>query len=116
MDLQNLKTLHFKIISTSESQYPMIDGKFLRGPIPWAWLASAGQLPGQALHVAIVLWLLRGLNRSMTVKIEKAHLREMGVSHTSYYRGLTALEQAMLVSVVRAKGRNAEVTIKLDVT
>ena len=30
--------------------------KFLKGPIPWDWLTKAAQLPGHALHVALVLW------------------------------------------------------------
>jgi hypothetical protein len=29
--------------------------RFLRGPIPWAWLQEAGMLPGKALMVSLLL-------------------------------------------------------------
>ena len=36
-----------------------VDGLFLKGPIPWAWLGAAVRLPGRALHVALWIRLSR---------------------------------------------------------
>ena len=85
--------------------------KFLKGPIPWAWLAKAAHQSGKALHVAIALWFLAGVKRKRTVALSGAVLRTLGVNRHSGYRGLAALEQAGLVSVERHPGRNPLVTI-----
>jgi hypothetical protein len=84
---------------------------FLKGPIPWAWLVSAGRLPGKALHVALVLHLLRGLQRNARVHLESKHVRSFGFSRHSANRGLARLERAGLVAVERRPGRSHMVTI-----
>lgn len=89
--------------------------RFLKGPIPWIWLSTAAELPGKALHVAIVVWFLAGVKRSRTVALSGSMLRGFGVKRHSGYRGLASLEQAGLVSVSRQSGRNPVVTI-LDAT
>ena len=86
-------------------------GRFLKGPIPWAWLATAAQQPGKALHVAIVIWFLSGLKKSRTIALPGSVLRTMGVNRHAGYRGLKALEKAALVTVERHPGRNPIVTI-----
>ena len=88
--------------------------KFLKGPIPWAWLVRAAHQPGKALHVAIVLWFLVGVKKTRTVALSGSVLRGLGVDRHSGYRGLGALEQAGLVSAERHPGRNPVVTL-LDV-
>jgi len=85
--------------------------RYLKGPIPWAWLSVAAKCPGRALHVALVVWHLHGLERSMVVKMSGARLRELGVDRHAASRGLRALEARGLVSVLRHKGRSAVVTI-----
>ena len=85
--------------------------KFLKGPIPWNWLAQAVSQPGKALHVAIALWFLAGVKRTRTVPLSGSVLDELGVSRYSGYRALTALEHAGLVRVERHRGRNPIVTI-----
>lgn len=85
--------------------------RFLRGPIPWPWLEAAGRLPGKAMHVAIVLWLLAGINRGRPVKWEPATAATLGVGRHAAYRGLAALERAGLVGVDRRIGRCPVVTI-----
>ena len=85
--------------------------KFLKGPIPWRWLATAAQQPGRALHVGFALWFLAGLNRTRTVVLSGAVLRGCGVKRHSAYRGLESLERAGLVKVKRHPGRNPIVTI-----
>ena len=85
--------------------------KFLKGPIPWRWLETAGQQPGSALHVGVVLWFLAGLKRTRTVALSGTVLRGFGVKRHSAYRGLESLERAGLVGVERHPGRNPIVTL-----
>jgi hypothetical protein len=84
---------------------------FLRGPIPWKWLAQAARLPGKALHVANVVWFLAGIKSGRTVALSGSVLGDLGVDRYAKYRGLEALEKAGLVSVSRHVGRNPVVTI-----
>ena len=78
------------------------------------WLCAAARATGHGsgFQVAIALWYLSGLNRqSKTVKLRGSVLREMGVDRHAGYRGLTALEQAGLVSVERRSGQSPVVTL-----
>ena len=84
---------------------------FLKGPVPLKWLTVAGNLPGKALHVGIVLWLWAGIEKRTSVKLSSFRLEPMGVSRHSSYRALAALEGAGLVSVVRKQGSGPLVTI-----
>jgi len=85
--------------------------RFLKGPIPWAWLMRAAELPGRALHTAVALWFLSGVTRSETVKLSGRPLAELGVDRHAKYRALAALEGAGLVRVTRSPGRNPVVTL-----
>lgn len=84
---------------------------FLRGPIPLAWLSTAGSLSGHAIQVGLTLWFEAGLRRDRTVRLRHSVLRRFGVSRWSAYRALKALEQAKLVRVNRRRGRSAIVTL-----
>jgi hypothetical protein len=84
---------------------------FLKGPIPWPWLATAARLPGKALQVALLLWRQAGCRKSRTVPFCLSHGEGLGVSEQAARRGLQAMEGAGLVSVVRKPGRGLEVTL-----
>jgi len=86
-------------------------GLFLKGPVPWLWLSRAGQLPGKALHVAVVVHLLAGMRRGGPVSLSGARLCELGVGRHAAYRALRHLEEAGLVAVQRRRGRQPVVTI-----
>ena len=86
-------------------------GMFLKGPIPWPWLSRAGQLPGKALHVAVVVHLLAGMRRGGPVSLSGARLRELGVGRHAAYRALQHLEKAGLVDVQRHRDRQPVVTV-----
>lgn len=89
---------------------------FLCGPIPIPWLSVAMKLPGKALHVAIAVWYLSGLSKGAAkVHLSPTLVRKLGVQRHTAYRALLALEKAGLVSVVRHRGKAAQVTI-LDPT
>src|SRR5438034_488995 len=85
--------------------------RFLEGPIPWAWLMRAAELPGRALHTAVALWFLSGVTRSETVKLSGRPLTELGVDRHAKYRALAALEGAGLVRVTRSPGQNPVVKL-----
>ncbi len=85
--------------------------KFLKGPIPWSWLAKAAKQPGKALHVAVALWFWAGVKRSRQVPLSTAQLLKLGANRFSGYRGLKALERVGLVSVIRKQGRHSIVTL-----
>lgn len=85
--------------------------RFLKGPIPWSWLAQAARQPGRALHVALVLWFWAGIKGRVEVPMPTTQVRSLGVSRYAAYRGLAALEKAGLVEVRRHRGRTPLVTI-----
>jgi len=89
-----------------------IKGKFLRGPIPLEWLKRAALLTGKALQISLCIWFLTGVNRNKTVKISYKLLQDFGVSRSSSYRGLKALENAGLIAVERQPGCSPLVTLK----
>jgi DNA-binding transcriptional ArsR family regulator len=85
------------------------DGElFVKGPIPWSWLAAAMALPGRALHVGIALWLRAGIAGNGVVSV---NLSRLPVDRSASSRGLRALEAAGLVSVSRRPGRKPLVTL-----
>lgn len=89
-----------------------VPGRFLRGPIPWAWLITGARLPGRALHVGIVLWHLAWRTGDMKVSLSLTRTaKELECNRSSGSRALSALERAGLVTVKRMNGRNVEVEI-----
>jgi hypothetical protein len=84
---------------------------FLKGPIPMDWLQAAARSPGRALHVAIVLWYHAGVSKNAKIKVNLSRMGAFGLDRHSASRGLKALEEAGLVTVDRAPGRNATVTL-----
>jgi hypothetical protein len=99
-------------LPTSGPEYPP-----LHGPIPWAWWLPASRLQGKSLQVAAVCWLLAGWGRSADIELSTdlwpgfTNWAEFGLSQSSAFRGLNALESAGLVSVVRRPGRTSIVSI-----
>ena len=84
---------------------------FLKGPVPWSWLARAGRLSGHALHVGIVLWWKHGITGDAVFSVPMVRLREMGVGRHSLYRALDELAAAGLIEVERHRGRAARVRL-----
>jgi hypothetical protein len=85
--------------------------KFLKGPIPLAWLEAAGGLPGKALLVGVHVWFQAGLRHSRSVPLNQSRLARPGMSDKTVRRGLKALERAGLVTVDRQPGRKPIVTL-----
>ncbi len=93
---------------------PSIQGRFLKGPVPLAWLIKASCLPGKTLEVAIVLWFLSGVKKTTTIALPNKIMDEFGIDRHAKRRALLAMEQARLIAVSQKTGRSPVVTI-LDV-
>ena len=109
------ETRHLTELLPTGPPKPKAGKRFLKGPIPLEWLILAGRQPGMALHVAIWLWYLAGLTRSRQVQLNGSQLAmQLHVNRRSVSRGLAALENAHLITVVRRSGKKRQVTL-LDV-
>lgn len=84
---------------------------FIKGPIPYAWMAAACRLPGSGLHVASAYWYLcrryPGPNR---IGLD-ALARDLGISDDTASRALHAAEEAGLLMVEREPGCKLTVSV-----
>jgi hypothetical protein len=86
--------------------------EFLRGPIPVDWLAAASGFGAKSLTVGLAIWFRAGIEgRKDSLKLCRATLERFAVNRLSGYRGVIALEDAGLLSVVRNRGQCPVVTI-----
>ncbi len=90
---------------------PRKGNRFLKGPIPWAWLVEACNLPGQCAQLALALWFLSGARKSRTVSLSSQITAELGISRNAKRRALEWLEGAGLVSVERRTRKAPLVTL-----
>lgn len=86
--------------------------RFIKGPIPYEWVARAAALPGKALHVAIMIQFHAGVRSGGELVLSLSSMKGFGVSRHAAARGLSALERAGLVAVNRAPGRAPRVTLR----
>ena len=85
--------------------------RFLKGPIPLAWLETAARLPGRSLHAGVALWYAAGLTRSISVPLSNISGQRFGLDRNAKYRALSWLEKAGLIVVERKLGRAPVVTL-----
>jgi len=76
-----------------------------------AWMVQAGNLPGGALFVAVLLRYFCGLKRSRTFRLSVSSLAKYGLARSTAARAIRALEASRLVSVTRRQGRALVVTV-----
>ena len=89
-----------------EAERPAITGgRFLKGPIPWSWIAAAAALPGQALLVGLCVWRLVGATKRDTFSFGNSDLKPLGIDRATKSRALRALEQAGLIELTHQPGR-----------
>jgi len=87
---------------------------FIKGPIPYAWIASACRLPGAGLHVAMAFRFYRGRfrfkprGRRWSLPDVAKGLR---ISDDSARRGLHGAELAGLLAVERKPGCKLAVSV-----
>lgn len=88
-----------------------IQGRFIAGPVDFAWMARARQLGVTPLWVGLCLWHLRGLRRLDSFAVSNIMARDWGVQPDAKRRALVVLERAGLISVTRAARRSPVVTL-----
>lgn len=86
-------------------------GRFLKGPIPWSWIARAAALPGQALLVGLCIWRLAGATKRHTVLFGNFDLKPLGIDRAAKSRALRALEGAGLIKIAHQHGRLPRITL-----
>src|SRR5271157_5120545 len=84
---------------------------FIKGPIPYVWIALACRLPGSGLHVAMACRFLCGRYRGPNRWGLDAIARGLRVSMRSARRGLHAAELAGLLAVEREPGCKLAVSV-----
>jgi hypothetical protein len=85
---------------------------FIRGPIPWRWLAEASRLSGSGFAVAMGVWYLaRRFRRDVRAGVPEL-ADWLGLGCTSIRTGLRLAEAAELVSVTRAPGRKLVLSLR----
>lgn len=91
-------------------------GRFLRGPVPLAWLMAAARLRTRGLHLALALAYLAGVNkRDHDLKLSYSLLGEFGVDRHAAYRALNDMIAAGLVTVLeRLPGRSPVVSLRFE--
>jgi len=79
--------------------------------IPWNWITKVAKLKGKALNVAIVIYYLYMVKKSIEFKLSNKILKEFGVNRNSKAKALKILEINKIINVVHEKGNSP--TIKL---
>jgi hypothetical protein len=86
-------------------------GPFLKGPVPMDWIYAAGGLPGQCLHVGIVLWHEVGIAGSRTVKFRPSKASRYGMHRDTSRRALKRLQKAGLINTHIRPGQCLEIEV-----
>lgn len=89
-----------------------LQGRFLKGPIPFHQISAAAKLPGQALSVYLATHHQTSMTRRDWVVLPRSLMDQLGVSRDAKARALQQLESASLVQVVRSEGRTARVRLQ----
>ena len=84
--------------------------RFVR-PLPYDWLHRCNRLPGRVTQVALGVWFLAGVKRSLTVRLTAEALDLTGCERHTVYRALTVMEEAGLIRVERRSGAYPQVTL-----
>lgn len=84
---------------------------FIKGPIPVGWISQAAALPGKALHLALAIQWLSGMNKGAPVKVSKKALAHFCISTDAYRDGLKRLEAMGLIAVTRLPGQSPFVRV-----
>lgn len=95
--------------SESHRRGAAIMGEFLAGPIDFGWLERAAQLPGAALHIAILVQHLAKLRRLEWVPVSNRDAARLGVKPDAKSRAILALQEARLVEVKKQPGQSPRV-------
>lgn len=106
----SVKRLTYNVV-TGKHQAPCSSEKFIKGPIPLAWISQANALPGKTGPVALALWFLVGIQRSHIVRLTGEVERIAGCGRKAVYAALRNLGDAGLISVAVKRGGRPHVEI-----
>ncbi len=93
-------------VEVASTLYP-----YIRGPLDLTWMARAAGISHATLAVGLMLWHLRSLQRSRTVRVEPRWYGAFNVHRNTVRRALAALARAGLVRLEERPGLPAEVTL-----
>jgi hypothetical protein len=85
--------------------------KFIKGKIPFDWMACANALPGKAGAVGLAIWFLHGVKNSLTFSMTREAMQLAGCQRQAMYSALDALEHAGLIRQSRRAGSRVEVIL-----
>jgi DNA-binding transcriptional ArsR family regulator len=104
-------SLHGEIQTRQLPPRPREGEPFIRGPIPFSWVALISQLRGSSLIVAMAARFLRSrYPRKSSWSVAEIGWRA-GLEERSARRSLQALSEAGLVSLTRRPGRKPDLAI-----
>ena len=78
--------------------------------VPGPWIAEAAKLPGRALHVALAIQYVRGMEPGEEVVLTRFHFDRFNIARGPTLRGMIALQQARLIRYTK-DGYKYRVTI-----
>ena len=106
------RRLHFqpRLGQLAPRDQPKADA-FIKGPLPLTWMTLAAQLPGKTLQVALALWYLSGLQKTLTVRLASKTLEKFGVSRDAKYEALERLALLGLIQIQQDQGKAPMVTL-----
>jgi hypothetical protein len=95
---------------------PIYKRRFLKGPVPMAWLAEAHRVAsGSGTLVGNILWHLSGLKHNeRTILLSNVECAKWGVSRQAKALALDKFEDAGLVTLQRRSKASPLVTIVVD--
>lgn len=90
--------------------------RFLKGSIPFDWIAAAAQLPGKTINVGIALWWLAGMSKTGVLKLTRQSQLALNISKDAERDGLRRLQQAGLIELTAQPGQRHSVRIIKEFT
>lgn len=82
-----------------------INGKFVKGPIPLAWILKACSLGGNVAQVSWLLWFYYGLTNGEPITLSNIKAEEFGLERRQKTEALSRLEEAGLITIEQAPGK-----------
>src|SRR5688572_26058819 len=87
----NIDRFRLSEVPTPIPQSPPAKRQYLKGPIPWPWLLRVFELQTNSTTVlALVIWRVCGLRRSLSFKLPPSATRVVG-GRSTVYRALSKL-------------------------
>lgn len=90
---------------------PRITIPFVYGPLDAEWMLEACATSIDAARVGVALWRVVGVTKNTTFRFSSGYRDDLQLTRQQVHRGLTALENAGLVTVSREGQRTPTVTV-----